>query len=294
LLRRLLQSLKGQKTGGVFSYSIIVTDNDAAGSARAVVTGFNEASPVKVEYYIQPVKNISLARNMCVGKSRGEFIAFIDDDEYACGNWLYELFTTMREYRADVVNGYVEADFLRPVTGLQSGIFYFSRYNTFGIPATKQGEKNYPVKSTNNCLIRSSLIKKYIQPFNPEYGLTGGEDTDFFLHMAAAGASFRWAAKAVVCEHIPPERCRLRHIIKRIMRAGNSTVRTRVKQSDGIKKQLIYMLLFLELLCWFLCFFVFLFVGIFSIRYFIFYAHKLLYYAGGLSNLFSVKIYEYK
>jgi succinoglycan biosynthesis protein ExoM len=293
-LKKLLHSLREQKTEGRFSYSLVVVDNDAGGSAKAVVAGFKKASLIKVEYHIQPVKNISLTRNMCVSKSRGDYIAFIDDDEYACGEWLYELYSTMREYETDVVHGYVEADFLHPVTRLRSSIFYFSRYNTFGKPVIKQGEKNYPVKSTNNCLIKSSLIKKYMRPFNPEYGLTGGEDTDFFINIAESGASFRWAAKAVVYEQIPCERCRLLTIIKRIMRAGNSTIRTGLNQSAGYKKQLIYLILLLKLVCWASCFFVFSCIGIFSIRYFIYYAHKLLFYAGGLSNLFSVKIYEYK
>ncbi|MBN1797656.1 MAG: glycosyltransferase family 2 protein, partial [Spirochaetales bacterium] len=108
-LKKLLHSLDKQKTEGCFSYSIVVVDNDPACSVAAVVAGFKKKSSVKVEYYMQPVKNISLTRNMCVSKSDGDYIAFIDDDEYACGEWLYELYNTMKEYKADVVHGYVEA-----------------------------------------------------------------------------------------------------------------------------------------------------------------------------------------
>jgi succinoglycan biosynthesis protein ExoM len=294
LLKYLLQSLNNQKTGGVFGYSLVVVDNDAGGSAKAVVAGFKKASLIKVEYHIQPVKNISLTRNMCVGKSRGDYIAFIDDDEYACGEWLYELYSTLTKYRADVVHGYVEAEFLRPVTSFRRKLFCFTHYHTLGKPDVRQGQRNYIIKATNNCLIKSSIIKKYEQPFDLTYGLTGGSDTEFFMRVAGTGACFCWAANAVVYERVSLKRCRLSNIIKRILRTGNVFIRIRTGHCSMNKKQLIYLLLFCKFLCWMFCFPVLMFVVILNIKYFLYFTHNLIFYLGMLSNIYLWKIYEYK
>lgn len=87
LLKKLLLSLVGQETGGEFSFSIIVTDNDAQRSAEPVVRELN-ASGQKIIYAVEPEQNISLARNKSLSFATGDYIATIDDDEYADPRWL--------------------------------------------------------------------------------------------------------------------------------------------------------------------------------------------------------------
>ena len=290
---KLLYSLQNQKTGGSFSYSIVVVDNDSAASAEVVVAGFQKASSIKIDYYIQPVKNISLTRNRCVDKSKGDYVAFIDDDEYACNEWLYELYSTMRRYQADVVHGYVQAEFLYPVTDLRKKLFCFTYYNTLGKPVLRQGQKNYVIKATNNCLIKSSIIKKYRRPFDPAYGITGGSDTDFFMRIARSDVCFRWAAEAVVYEQVSPERCRLNNIIKRILRTGNGFIRIKTDHYSGNKKQLLYLFLFCKFLCWAFCFPVLMLAVFLSPKYFLYFTHNLIFYLGMLSNICFIRIFEY-
>src|SRR5262249_17311235 len=82
LLPRLLVGLKDQETGGLFSYSVTVADNDGLRSAENVVNKFAAESAISVKYCVEPQQNISLARNTAVANSTGEFVAFIDDDEF--------------------------------------------------------------------------------------------------------------------------------------------------------------------------------------------------------------------
>lgn len=103
-LRRLLESLLSQQTQRLFSYSLIVVDNDACRSAEPVVEKFLGMGPDLV-YDVEPERNISLARNRCLTHATGDYIAMIDDDEYADGRWLLNLYTTMMAYEADVVRG---------------------------------------------------------------------------------------------------------------------------------------------------------------------------------------------
>src|SRR5947199_8829379 len=48
LLRRLLEELGRQETGGLFTFSIIVADNDASRSADAVVSRFGSESNIPI------------------------------------------------------------------------------------------------------------------------------------------------------------------------------------------------------------------------------------------------------
>src|SRR5215467_3881300 len=98
LLRKLLERLEHQQTDGLFTYSVVVADNDDAHSARQVVESFSSASSVQVKYCFESRRNISLVRNKALQHAEGEFISFIDDDEYPEDNWLLNLFKACAEY----------------------------------------------------------------------------------------------------------------------------------------------------------------------------------------------------
>src|SRR5882724_113629 len=82
LLQRLLDSLRKQRTDGLFTYSIVVADNDREEYAKATATGFAASSGIETKYCMEPTPNIALARNTVVRNARGEYLAFIDDDEF--------------------------------------------------------------------------------------------------------------------------------------------------------------------------------------------------------------------
>ena len=80
-LNGLLQELDLQKTESSFTFSLIVVDNDASESARETVLQFRNMSPLEVRCFVEPEQNIALARNKALANAKGDFIAFIDDDE---------------------------------------------------------------------------------------------------------------------------------------------------------------------------------------------------------------------
>ena len=81
-LRRLLNELGDQDTHDRFTFSIVVADNDHLQSAKAVVLGFAAASTIPITYCVEHRQNIALARNKAIENATGDFIAFIDDDEF--------------------------------------------------------------------------------------------------------------------------------------------------------------------------------------------------------------------
>jgi len=88
LLKRSLEALCAQETGGLFTYSILVVDNDETESARTVVSSLASGSAVPLKYCVESQQNIALARNKAVENATGDFVAFIDDDEFPIKEWL--------------------------------------------------------------------------------------------------------------------------------------------------------------------------------------------------------------
>src|SRR5437016_299005 len=88
LLKHLLETLSGQDTDGLFTYSIVIADNDGLRSAEAVALQFAAESPIPLTYSVEPRQNIALARNKAIENARGNFVAFVDDDQFLTRRWL--------------------------------------------------------------------------------------------------------------------------------------------------------------------------------------------------------------
>jgi succinoglycan biosynthesis protein ExoM len=216
LLARLLDALEGQETGGAFTYSVVVCDNDAARSSEPIVSAFSRSSRLEVQYCVEPRQNIALARNHALANAGGDCVAFIDDDECPPRRWLDALVRALHRYRAAGVLGPVHPRFEEsPPRWVVLGKFYERpTYPTGSVIGWRQGR-------TGNTLLRRDILEPGITPFRAEF-LTG-EDQDFFRRMIERGHVFVWCEEAAVHEVVPPVRWRRTFMIRRaLLRGGMS------------------------------------------------------------------------
>lgn len=214
-LKRLLESLLRLRGIEEFSYEVIVVDNDAERTARNIVESFKNKFDF-LKYCVEPQQNIALARNCAVRESRGEWIAFIDDDEVADQFWLSAYWQIIDKIPGD--------GFLGPVLPrLEATAPHWMDINVFfGRPRYASGTPLMSAEQTRtgNAFIRRSLLDKH--RFDPCYGLTGGEDSELFARMLNDNAVFYWCNEAVVLEYIPPGRTSLSWLLRRSFRVGNT------------------------------------------------------------------------
>ena len=217
LLERLLNELASQDTGGQFTYSTVVVDNDSLRSAESCVSKFAAASEMAIRYCLEPRQNIALARNKAVENADGDFIAFIDDDEFPAKNWLLSLLQACEKYKVDGVVGPVKRHFdKKPPRWVVEGNFYERpTYATGFVIDWIQGR-------TNNVLLRRQAILVGEQPFRPEF--RSGEDQDFFRRAIARGHTFVWCNEAQVFEVVPPVRWNRTFMLRRALLQGTVTV----------------------------------------------------------------------
>jgi len=216
LLSRTLAHLENQKTDGRFTYSVVVADNDAMESARAVVASFSSTSHLPVKYCVEPQQNIALARNRALENADGDLIAFIDDDEFPVEDWLSRLFQTYLDSGAAGVLGPVEPHFDEepPQWVKKGGFFNRPRYQT--------GYRvNWGQSRTGNVLFRKDILESLDVPFRSQFA-TAGEDMDFFRRAMEKGYSFVWCDEAVAYEVVPAARCTQSYLLRRALLRGSN------------------------------------------------------------------------
>lgn len=202
---------------------IIVVDNDAAMTARSVVESIDAPTTSMREYrYVcEPMRNIAHARNAAVRHSSGDLIAFIDDDELPVRNWLRHMLETLDEYGCEGVLGPVVPEFEgEPADWLiRSGLATRESF------ATGTELRDTAVMRTGNVLMRRKAFQNLENPFDPSYGLTGGEDTAFFRVALQKGLRFVWCNEAVAKEWVPRDRQTARYYVKRACMRGVNNAR---------------------------------------------------------------------
>lgn len=215
-LARLLRALESQRTDGRFVHAVIVVDNDPEASAAPVVRAFAARSRLTLRYAHEPEPNIARARNRAVSMARGTLVAMIDDDELPADDWLMQLLRTLVARRADGVLGPVRPQFEAPPPQwiVRGGFCERPSYPT-GTLLTRPRQTR-----TGNLLIRRASLLAEPGPFDPAFGRTGGEDTDFFRRRLARGDVYVWCQEAPVWEGVPAARLTRRYFLQRALLRG--------------------------------------------------------------------------
>ena len=214
LLHRLLSELSKQKTAGAFTYSVTVADNDTLESAKPIVTALASSNSPEIIYCVEDRRNIALARNKALQHSRGDFIAFIDDDEYPGEDWLLQLFKVCMEQNVDGVLGpVVPAYSEEPPAWVKKGRFHDRpRHETGFLIDPSEGR-------TGNLLFKRCLIDGDATVFKPQFG-SGGEDRDVFRRWIGSGRKFAWCDEAIAYEYVPAVRWKRSFLLRRALLRG--------------------------------------------------------------------------
>jgi succinoglycan biosynthesis protein ExoM len=231
-LAKLLDKLQNQVVENLFTYSVVIVDNDLNKSAWDIVRKFKASSTIRIDYYLEPEQNIALARNKAVENANGNYVAFIDDDEFPIPEWLLNLYKIMHLYNTDGALGPVRPYYPEgtPVWLIKSKLCERPEYRTGTV-------LHWGQTRTGNVLLDRQIFKDPDNRFGREFGRTGGEDIEFFKKMAEKGKTFVWCNEAPVYETVPPERWSKTFYSKRLLRIGGlvgEKIRLRDSHMQGV------------------------------------------------------------
>lgn len=222
-LRALIESLDRQQVLGpdgapMLDIRIIVIDNDANAPLRDQGHDPAQWTRFPLHYAVEAERGVVAVRNRALDlvPEGMDFVAFIDDDEVASPGWLAALLATAKTHGALVVQGPVEPAYALapPVWVQQCGLYRLGPY--------RDGEK-LAFAATNNSLVSKPAIDRLGLRFDTRFGLSGGEDQDFFSRLLAHHpGSIVASAEARVTDTIPAHRMTMRWALRRSFRMGNS------------------------------------------------------------------------
>lgn len=225
MLERLLRSLKRQETDGLFDFSVVVVDNDAAGGARETVARLRDELDLAIDYDVEPENTIPAARNRALSLARGNYIGIIDDDEFAPRRWLITMFRAIHKHHVDGGLGPVYPFYRqRPPDWVMKGRFGER-------PVISTGTLlNWDQTRTGNVLLKREVFDEHNLRFDLKWR-TCGSDRAFFKEAIAAGYWFISVKEAPVYESVPPSRWKKTYYLRRAVVQGYNTHKN---ASDGL------------------------------------------------------------
>ncbi|OQB94267.1 MAG: Chondroitin synthase [Verrucomicrobia bacterium ADurb.Bin118] len=227
LLERLLRNLAGQETGGRFTFSLVVVDNDAPGSARETVTRLTAELDLDLTYAVEPERTIPAVRNHALRLARGNYIGIIDDDEFPPPDWLLKMYQGIRTFAVDGALGPVYPFFAQtpPAWLVKSGLCELPSWRTGTLLHWRQTR-------TGNVLLKKAVFDQHGLTFDPQFK-TGGSDQEFFRQAMARGCRFVAVQEAPVYEVVPPVRWTRWYWIRRSLVNGYNVRRYTAGMSRG-------------------------------------------------------------
>jgi len=233
-----IESLLRLETDGKFSYEILIIDDASTDGTGNVVREIMRRFPGRVRSVQGEGKGVTCAMNIGIAESRGQWLAFFDDDQLADPDWLKELYAFAMDIGAQCVGGRRELAIpedkrlrLGPVCRALIGE---------GIPkgiVTKCHAKLLPVGG--HMLIKRTVFDSI--GICDENFLTGGWDRDLGLRTLDAGFVMGLTPNAVVRHLIPPHRITPDHIKWYSLQFGSSFAQIDWKRWGRLKTVLACM-----------------------------------------------------
>ena len=236
-LKEALESLTVLKTDG-FTYEVLVVDNASKDHTPEVVKqAAATASNCQVRYIMESQPGVSFARNCGVREALGQWLVFFDDDELAEPEWLIQLLRAAEEKNVKCVGGGIHMCLIaedgskkeqpRNLKPWVRVMFNCTRDITEG-----RFYNRTMTPGTGNMLVHRDIFDK-IGLFRTDL-VEGGEDTDLFHRMRAAGFEAFHAPKAIVHHRVPEFRLEPKYMKLASLRMGSHVARREFRDFNRI------------------------------------------------------------
>jgi glucosyl-dolichyl phosphate glucuronosyltransferase len=216
MLARAVRSVLDSGSSSHFDFSITIVDNNSKDDTREVVARLEEESGGRVRYSFEPRQGRSYAVNTGFAETRGDVIAFADDDQWMGREWLHAIYESISagyDYLAGPVYGDWEMapppwydNRLRGVLSLNEDIDLWS--------VARAGE-SLPGFQGGNSAVRRQVFDR-LGGYHVELGKRAGtllmcEDSEFYLRLAQSGFRGVFNPRMKVFHYIPRERLTRRY-----------------------------------------------------------------------------------
>ena len=214
---------------GRASVGVVIVDDSVDSNARQVVERFANRFELGVAYRVSGRQNIAMARNVGLetAMGRADWIAMTDDDCEPSPQWIEALLEVQHRTGADAVTGILK----RRVPPGSASWLTDEPFLDAGLMENIEDGAEVSAGATHNSMISSRWLREHPQiRFDPDFGVTGGEDPVFYRTAHGTGLKIHFALRAVVYENEPPSRATLSYQLRTFFWLGNSSFITSVSR----------------------------------------------------------------
>jgi len=206
------------------AYEIVIVDNGSTDNTQQIVHEFAEED-VTCRYEFESVLGLPRARNSGAQASRGELLAYIDDDALADRGWLKAMVAAHLEALGQlaVIGGKSELlwEGERPGWITDDLLPYLSDSSHLGETKRILNADEFPVGV--NLSIRKDLLIN-IGGFDTSLPPYGNDEVELCTRLRALGGAVNYAPEASVKHRVSGERVTLKYFVDRFFRQGAADV----------------------------------------------------------------------
>lgn len=226
------------------SYEIVLVDNNSSDNTKGECDRFMADYPkIRLHYCIEPNQGLSYARNCGIRESKGDVLAYVDDDALVNKEYLSTYADFFERNPQAVAAG---GPILPEYDGCDEPewMSHYTRQLVTGKLWLGEKEREFPggaFPGGGNAAYRKSVFDA-IGLFNVELGrkgnsLIGAEEKDLFDKMTTRGMKFYYLPTAILYHLIPPKKLTQNYFNRLTLGIGQSE-RYRTLQI-GKKKYLV-------------------------------------------------------
>jgi glycosyltransferase involved in cell wall biosynthesis len=224
-LVKTLSSLKNLKRPQAACEFLVIDNGSTDATADILKRADWHPSEFPVRIVHENKLGLSNARNRAIAEARGEYLIFLDDDETPHADWLLEYERAIRAWAPDALGGRIEVLFEggeRPAW-LQDELLGFIGQLSHGQEPRELIDPSSPIFG-GNFGFRTAVFTQ-IGGFDADLGRrggdnTGGEDTEIYRRLIAAGKRVRWIPSAVIYHRIDSPKLRKGYFLDLHYRQG--------------------------------------------------------------------------
>jgi glycosyltransferase involved in cell wall biosynthesis len=224
-----VESVAVQSLPESLAWEIVVVDNNSPDQTRQIVEALQRRYPQRIRYVLERQQGISHARNAGIMATRGEIVAFLDDDETATPDWLPNLTANLYSGEWAGSGGRVlpPSSFSPPRWLSTKSSFASGPLAAFDLGLEPGQLKEPPFGA--NMAFRKEVFDRY-GGFRTDLGRSGksmisNEDTEFGRRVMAAGLRLRYEPSAFTYHPVEEGRLKKQYFLDWWFSKGRSDVR---------------------------------------------------------------------
>jgi glycosyltransferase involved in cell wall biosynthesis len=217
ILDKTLKSLEQVEVPGDVAWEVLIIDNGSTDNTPAIVQGYIKNNKIPVFYFLEAASGKSAALNLGIQKSRGEIIAFTDDDVLLDKKWVNAILNAVSKYPYSAFGGRIIALWGSPIPSrLSSAGKFNSLSGTVFFRDDGEIDREYNeamignVPCGANMFFRREAIESngfFRTDLGPSHHVPGAsEDTEFCSRMLKLGRKFMYVANAVIYHPVDVEK----------------------------------------------------------------------------------------